>query len=52
MNKDFNKYFEITTLDYDINRGVVEKLLMDALKYDFQWEHQVQTQNVQKFLKP
>ena len=35
MNKDFNKYFEITTLDYDINRGVVEKLLMDALKYDF-----------------
>ncbi|MBQ3520916.1 MAG: deoxyribose-phosphate aldolase [Firmicutes bacterium] len=35
MNKDFNKYFEITTLDYDINKGVVEKLLMDALKYDF-----------------
>ena len=35
MKKDFNKYFESTTLDYDINRGVVEKLLMDALKYDF-----------------
>ncbi|MEE0773061.1 MAG: deoxyribose-phosphate aldolase [Anaerovoracaceae bacterium] len=35
MNKDFNKYFENTTLDYDINRGIVEKLLLDTLKYDF-----------------
>ena len=35
MKKDFNKYFESTTLDYDINRNVVEKLLMDSLKYDF-----------------
>lgn len=35
MKKDFNKYFENTTLEYDINRGVVEKLLRDTLKYDF-----------------
>ena len=35
MKKDFNKYFESTTLDYDINKTIVEKLLMDALKYDF-----------------
>ena len=35
MKKDFNKYFESTTLDYDINKNIVEKLLMDALKYDF-----------------
>lgn len=35
MTKDFNKYFENTTLDYDINKGVVEKLLLDTLKYDF-----------------
>ena len=35
MNKEFSKYFESTTLDYDINKGVVEKLLMDTLKYDF-----------------
>lgn len=35
MNKDFKKYFEITTLDYDIHKGVVEKMLKDALKYDF-----------------
>lgn len=35
MKKDFNKYFENTTLDYDINRGIVEKLLLDTLKYDF-----------------
>ncbi len=35
MNKEFCKYFETTTLDYDINRNVVEKMLMDALKYDF-----------------
>ena len=31
MKKDFNKYFETTTLDYDINRGVVEKMLMEQL---------------------
>lgn len=35
MKKDFNKYFETTTLDYDINRGIVEKMLMDTIKYDF-----------------
>ena len=35
MNKAFNKYFENTPLDYDINRGIVEKLLLDTLKYDF-----------------
>lgn len=35
MNKDFNKYFETTTLDYDINKNIVEKMLMDTLKYDF-----------------
>lgn len=35
MNKDLNKYFENTTLDYDINKGVVEKLMLDTLKYDF-----------------
>lgn len=35
MKKDFNKYFENTTLDYDTNRGVVEKLLLDTIKYNF-----------------
>lgn len=35
MNKDFNKYFEHTTLDYDIHKNAAEKMLLDALKYDF-----------------
>ncbi len=35
MKKDFNKYFEHTTLDYDIQKLTVEKQMLDALKYNF-----------------
>ena len=35
MKKDFNKYFENTSLKPDTIKGEVQKLFLDALKYNF-----------------